>query len=83
MTYFREWCWLRTLWTSAWSFLCTGNSIPISGHSYVLAERHENCTVEILRCRCGNESLGWWPVESAKTVENAFVAVAGTSEPTP
>lgn len=55
----REWCWLRTLWTSAWSFLRTGNSIPISGHSYVLAETHENCTVEILRCKCGHESVGW------------------------
>lgn len=55
-----EWCWLRTLWVSARSFLRSGNATPISGHAYVEVAKHEGCTVQVLKCPCGHQSIGWW-----------------------
>ena len=51
-------CILRTLWWSIRTLMKTG--YPASGHHYILEETHEDCRVDIFKCKtCGHVDVGW------------------------
>ena len=58
-------CWFKTVWYSLKYLIKTADLAIIMGHTYVIKEVHQNCTVEIAYCEdCGNMSIPWYHGEA-------------------